>query len=382
MGKPVYLDYNGTTPNDPEVIEAMRPFLENEFGNPSSSHWYGIKPKKAVENARKQVASLLSCSPDEIVFTSGGTESNNYAIKGIAWACRSKGNHIITSRIEHPAVQEVCLFLEGLGFEITFLPVDEYGLVSLCDLENAIRPETVLITIMHANNEVGTVQPIEEISNLARKHGIVMHTDAAQSVGKISADVNNLGVDLLSIAGHKIYAPKGTGALFVRNSIKPEKFMHGAGQENGRRAGTENVPGIVGLGKACEIAGRDPADNMTHMKRMRDLLYSGLKNELEAITLNGHMEKRLPNTISLSFQGLEANRILEEIGLEVAVSAGAACHSDKVEISHVLKAMNIPLNRAKGTLRFSTGKMTTEAEINTAVKVTSEAVKKMIKSKG
>lgn len=381
MGKPAYLDYNGTTPNDPEVIEAMRPFFENEFGNPSSSHWYGIKPKKAVENARKQVASLLNCSPDEVVFTSGGTESNNHAIKGIAWACRSKGNHIITSQIEHPAVLEVCLFLEGLGFEITFLPVDEYGLVSLCELENAIRPETVLITIMHANNEVGTVQPIEGISNLARKHGIVMHTDAAQSVGKIPTDVNNLGVDLLSIAGHKIYAPKGTGALFVRNSIKPEKFMHGAGQENGRRAGTENVPGIVGLGKACEIAGRDLADNMTHMKRMRDLLYNGLKNELEAVTLNGHMEKRLPNTLSLSFQGLEANRILEQIGLEVAVSAGAACHSDKVEISHVLKAMNIPLNRAKGTLRFSTGKMTTEAEINKAVKVTSEAVNKMIKSK-
>lgn len=379
MGKPVYLDYNGTTPNDPEVIEAMRPFFENEFGNPSSSHWYGIKPKKAVENARRQVASLLNCSPDEILFTSGGTESNNYAIKGIAWACRSKGNHIITSQIEHPAVLEVCLFLEGLGFEITFLPVDEYGLVRLWELENAIRPETVLITIMHANNEVGTVQPIEEISNLARKHGIVMHTDAAQSIGKISADVNNLGVDLLSLAGHKIYAPKGTGALFVRNSIKPEKFMHGAGQENGKRAGTENVPGIVGLGKACEIAGRDLADNMTHMKRMRDLLYSGLKNELEAVTLNGYMEKRLPNTLSLSFQGLEANRILEEIGLEVAVSAGAACHSDRVEISHVLKAMNIPLNRAKGTLRFSTGKMTTEAEINTAVKVTSEVVKKMIK---
>lgn len=381
MVKPVYLDYNGTTPHDPEVMEAMRPFLENEFGNPSSSHWYGIKPKRAVENARKQVASLLNCSPDEIVFTSGGTESNNYAIKGIALACRSKGNHIITSQIEHPAVLEVCLFLEGLGFEITFLPVDEYSLVSLYELENAIRPETILITIMHANNEVGTLQPIEDISNLARKHGIVMHTDAAQSVGKISTDVNHLGVDLLSVAGHKIYALKGTGALFVRNSIKPEKFMHGAGQENGRRAGTENVPGIVGLGKACEIAGRDLADNMRHMKRMRDLLYNGLKNELEGVTLNGHMEKRLPNTLSLSFQGLEANRILEEIGLDVAASAGAACHSDKVEISHVLKAMNIPLNRAKGTLRFSTGKMTTEAEINTAVKVTSEAVKKMIKSK-
>jgi cysteine desulfurase len=377
MVMPIYLDYNGTTPHDPEVIESMRPFLEEEFGNPSSNHWYGIKPKKAIDNARKQVALLLNCSPDEIIFTSGGTESNNHAIKGMAQALQDKGNHIITSQIEHPAVLEVCRFLERLGFETTYLPVDAHGLVSLADVEKAIRPETILITIMHANNEVGTIQPIEEISSIAKDQGIVMHTDAAQSIGKITTDVNELGVDLLSIAGHKVYAPKGVGALFIRHSIKPEKFFHGAGQEMGKRAGTENVLEIVGLGQACEIAKRDLENNMNQMKKMRDMLENGLRKEIKEIKLNGHPEKRLPNTISLSFPDLEANKILEEIGLEVAASAGAACHSDTVEVSHVLKAMEVPLNTAKGTLRFSTGKMTTEAEIDKAIKVISSAVKKM-----
>ncbi len=377
MVMPIYLDYNGTTPHDPEVIEAMRPFLEEEFGNPSSNHWYGIKPKKAIDNARKQVASLLNCSPDEIIFTSGGTESNNHAIKGMAQALQDKGNHIITSQIEHPAVLEVCRFLERLGFETTYLPVDAHGLVSLADVEKAIRPETILITIMHANNEVGTIQPIEEISSIAKDQGIVMHTDAAQSIGKITTDVNELGVDLLSIAGHKVYAPKGVGALFIRHSIKLEKFFHGAGQEMGKRAGTENVLEIVGLGQACEIAKRDLENNMNQMKKMRDMLENGLRKEIKEIKLNGHPEKRLPNTISLSFPDLEANKILEEIGLEVAASAGAACHSDTVEVSHVLKAMEIPLYLAKGTLRFSTGKMTTESEIDKAIKVISSAVKKM-----
>ncbi|MBU4186059.1 MAG: cysteine desulfurase, partial [Proteobacteria bacterium] len=376
MTKPVYLDYNATTPLDPEIIDVMKPFFEEHFGNPSSTHWYGIIPKKAVQNARNQVALLLNCKPEEIVFTSGGTESNNFAIKGVAQALRNKGKHIITSQIEHSAVLEVCGLLEKNGFETTYLPVDEYGLVNVLDVQKAIRPDTILISVMHANNEVGTIQPIEKIAELAREYGIVLHTDAAQSVGKIPAQVHELGVDLLSIAGHKMYAPKGIGALYIRKSAAIERFHHGAGQEMGLRAGTENVLGIVGLGQACKIAKNSLERNMKHMKKMRDMLHEGLKNRVENIKLNGHPEKRLPNTLNLSFQGLEANRILEEIGLEIAASPGAACHSDKIDISHVLKAMGVHLGWAKGTLRFSTGRMTTGEEIDKAVRVISEAANK------
>ena len=381
MGKPVYLDYNATTPHAPEVIDAMRPFLEEEFGNPSSGHWYGIRPKKAVMEARERVASLLNCEAKEIIFTSGGTESNNHAVRGVANAYRNKGNHIITSQIEHPAILEVCKYLEKGGYEVTYLPVDEQGMVSLSAVADAITSETILITIMHANNEVGTLQPIAEISELAKKHNILVHTDAAQSLGKISAEVDKLGVDLLSVAGHKIYAPKGIGALYIRDGVKLPKFMCGAAQESGRRAGTENVLEIVGLGKACEIAGRDLEKNMDHMKVLRDHLYESIKKKCEQVRLNGHPAERLPNTLSISFCGLEANRILEEIGLEVAASAGAACHSDTVEISHVLEAMGVPLDWAKGTLRLTTGRMTTGTDIDTAVEVISAAVKSLTSSK-
>jgi len=380
MIKPIYLDYNGTTPHDPEVIEAMRPFLETEFGNPSCSHWYGIKPKQAVETARSQVAGILNCRPNEVFFTSGGTESNNHAIRGVVRRLREKGNHIITSNFEHPAVLEVCRYLEADGIETAYLPVSEEGLVDPADVERAIRPTTVLISIMHANNEVGTVQPITEISRIARKHGIVMHTDAAQSVGKIPTDVDQLKVGLLSVAGHKVYAPKGIGALYVRPPLEPEKFCYGAGQEMGWRAGTENVLEIVGLGKACEIARRDLEKNMARMKFLRDRLHEGLLGRLSNIRLNGHIQHRLPNTLSISFKGLEANRILEEIGLEVAASAGAACHSDSVEISHVLRAMGTPLEWAKGTIRFSVGRMTTQAEIDKTIRVVADAVKKFAAS--
>ena len=327
MTKPIYLDYNATTPHDPEVVTAMLPYVAEHFGNPSSSQWYGIKPKNAVEEARRQVSALLNCQPDEIIFTSGGTESNNYAIKGVAFARQGKGNHIVTTQIEHPAVIEVCEFLEEHGFEVTYLPVDESGLVSVSDVEKAITPQTILITIMHANNEVGTIQPIEQISKLARERGIVIHTDAAQSAGKIPADVNLLGVDLLSIAGHKLYAPKGIGALYIRQGVQLTKLIHGAGHEWGKRAGTENVLEIVGLGKACEVAKRDLGKNMRHMREMRDRLHNGLKEKLEEIRLNGHLEKRLPNTLSLSFGGMEADKLLSEIKEYVAASAGAACHS-------------------------------------------------------
>lgn len=377
MEKPIYLDYNGTTPHDPEVIDAMRPFLDEEFGNPSSSHWFGIGPKRAVIHARKQVASLLNCDPEEIIFTSGGTEANNHAIVGTAVEHRHKGNHVITSQIEHPAVLEVCRFLEENGFRVTYLPVDEFGMVSVSDVEAAITPETILITIMHANNEVGTIEPIEAIAALARPRGIIVHTDAAQSMGKIPTDVKALGVDLLSVAGHKLYAPKGIGALYVRHGIKLRKFMLGAGQEVGQRAGTENVLEIVGLGEACEIALRDLEKNAHRMRHTRDLLHDGLETRLKYVRLNGHPEKRLPNTLNLSFLGLEANRILEEIGLDVAASAGAACHSDHVQISHVLEAMAVPIEWAKGTLRFTTGRMTTEAEIARAVNVVADAVTKL-----
>jgi cysteine desulfurase len=381
MIKPIYLDYNGTTPHAPEVIAAMRPFLEIEFGNPSSSHWYGVAPKQAVESARKQVAGILNCRPQELFFTSGGTESNNHAISGTARALRARGNHIITGAFEHPAVLEVCRYMEKDGFETTFLPVTADGLVDPAEVEKAIRPTTILITIMHANNEVGTIQPIAQISRIAREHGIVMHTDAAQSVGKIPTDVQDLGIDLLSVAGHKVYAPKGIGTLYVRPPLKLEKFCHGAGQEMGRRAGTENVLEIVGLGKACEIAAQDLQQNMVHMQRLRDRLHEGLSARLTDVRLNGHSVKRLPNTLNLSFKGVEANRILEEIGLEVAASAGAACHSDTVQISHVLEAMKVPRVWAKGTLRFSVGRMNTAEEIDRTIEIVTRAVKKLRKEK-
>ena len=363
----IYLDYNGTTPLDPEVRTAMRPFLEEDFGNPSSSHWYGIKPKKAIETARRQVAGLLGCRPEEVYFTSGGTESNNQAIKGMACALKSRGRHIVTSAFEHPAVLEVCRYLEREGFETTLVAVDRLGMVDPLRVAKALRPDTILVSIMHANNEVGTVQPVAAIAELVKARGIVMHTDAAQSLGKIPVDVSTLGVDMLSVAGHKLYAPKGVGALYIRDGITPEKFCHGAGQERGMRAGTENVAGIVGLGRACEIAARGTAHAMERMKFLRDRLHRGIADGGGKIRLNGHPEYRLPNTLSLSFKGYEANRLLEAIGLEVAASAGAACHAGDIALSHVLEAMKTPLEWAKGTLRFSVGRMTTVEEIDRAV---------------
>ena len=317
---------------------------------------------------------MLNCQPEEIVFTGGGTESNNYAIKGAAFAYHKKGNHIITTKIEHPAVIEVCKFLEQNGFKITYLPVDGFGIVEVSDVKKAINPKTILITIMHANNEVGTIQPIKQISRIAKERGVIMHTDAAQSIGKIPTDVNQLGVDLLSIAGHKLYAPKGIGALYIRNGVKLAKFIHGAGHEQGRRAGTENVLEIVGLGKACEITKKDMNRNMSHMKEMRDRLHKGLKNRLKEMRLNGHPKMRLPNTLSLSFKDIDVNVLLNEIKDSVAASAGAACHAGGAEVSHVLKAMGIPIEYAGSTIRFSTGKMTTEKEIDKAINIITNSI--------
>jgi len=364
---PIYLDYNATTPISKEVADAMRPYLDEYFGNPSSSHSYGLQTKRAVEKARKQIAKLINCDSSEIVFTSGGTESNNYSIKGIAFANRQKGNHIITSSIEHPAVIEVCKYLETQGFETTYLPVDEFGLVHTEDVKKAIRPETILITIMHANNEVGSIQPIAEIGELAKKHNIFMHTDAAQSLGKVKADVQELNVDLLSIAGHKLYAPKGIGALFIRKGVVLEKLIHGADHERNLRAGTENVLEIVGLGEACEIAHLHLDEHAEHYRKMRDLLHQNLLNDLPNIKLNGHPEKRLPNTLNISFPNMEANTLIAKMK-GIAASAGAACHSSGVSVSQVIKAMDVPMEYAMGTIRFSTGRYNTKEEINKATK--------------
>jgi cysteine desulfurase len=371
--KPIYLDYNATTPIDPEVAAAMLPYIRERFGNPSSSHGYGLEARKGVEKARGQVAALLNCSPAEIVFTSGGTESNNHAIKGAARALRKRGNHIITSAFEHPAVTEVCEYLAADGFDITYVPVDTCGIINLDALEKAITGRTVLISVMHANNEAGTIQPIVEIARIARKRGILVHTDAAQSVGKLSVDVAELAVDLLTVAGHKLYAPKGIGALFIREGVKLEKFMHGAGHEQGRRAGTENVIEIAGLGMACEAAKRDLAANMDRMKRTRDRLQEGLLRAVADVRVNGHPDHRLPNTLSVSFKGVDAGALLQAMeGL--AASAGAACHGNSVALSRTLRAMAVPVEWARGTIRLSTGKYTTQGEIDRAIEMIATAV--------
>ena len=373
MSNPIYLDYNATTPVDPEVAAVMLPYLQEHFGNPSSSHPYGRRTKAALETARGQVAALLQCWPEEIVFTSGGSESNNYAIKGAAFANRARGNHIITSAVEHPAVTEVCRYLAGQGFTVTYLPVDADGRVSPEMLVAAIRPETTLVSIMHANNEVGAIQPIESIASITRARNILLHCDAAQSVGKIPVEVPRLGVDLLSVAGHKLYAPKGVGALYIRKGIQLEQLIHGANHESNRRAGTENVLLNVGLGKACEIAGRDLKRNMAHLQVMRDRLFEGLRREAGAIRLNGHPRERLPNTLSIGFENIEANRLIAQMP-HLAVSAGAACHADAVTVSQTLAAMQVPLSAAMGTIRFSTGKYTTAEEIDAALEIIASAV--------
>ena len=364
----IYLDYNATTPIDPRVAEEMLPFLEKQFGNPSSAHSYGVTTRKAVNKARRQTADLIGCGVEELIFTSGGTESNNHALRGYAFAHRTRGNHIITSQIEHPAVLNVCGYLENYGFNVTRIPVDEFGLINPADVEDAITDQTILISIMHANNEVGTIQPIAEIAEIAHKRGVVMHCDAAQSLGKIPVNINKLGVDLLSIAGHKLYAPKGIGALFVKDGIELENFMIGGNQETDRRAGTENVLEIVGLGKAAEIALHDLAENSQHQRKMRDLLWSGILHNFPAVKLNGHPEKRLPNTLNVSFPDLDEYAQLE-LFTEIAASAGAACHADNISISPVLAAMKVPLEYARGTFRFSTGRFTTENEIEQALRI-------------
>ncbi|MBN2555560.1 MAG: selenide, water dikinase SelD [Anaerolineales bacterium] len=380
MKKPIYLDYNATTPIEPRVAKAMEPYLYGMFGNPSSAHPYGVEARKAIELARRQVADMLGCSSDEIVFTAGGTEANNMAIKGAAEHLRAHGNHIIISAVEHPAVTEPCRFLEQRGFQITVIPVDTTGWVEPAAVEKAMRPGTILVSVMHANNEVGTVQSVAEIAAIAHHHGAVMHTDAAQSIGKIEVNVDRLNVDLLSIAGHKLYAPKGIGALYIRGGVELDKFMHGADHEYNRRAGTENVLEIVGLGEAARLAREELGLVSQHMLQIRERFLQNLREGLgESVDwrVNGHPDQHIPNTLSISFRGVEANTLLAEIQDRIAASAGAACHAEAIELSPVLEAMQLPVEYAMGTVRLSVGRMTTEDEVDQAAKIISLSVRRL-----
>ena len=363
--KKVYLDYNASTPIAPEVVEAMAPFLTDYYGNPSTTHWAGKPAKETYEKARQQIAALLECDASEVIFTSGGSESNNHALKGVFYALQGKGNHIITTQIEHPAIVNPCEFLRKLGAKITYVGVDSYGRVSPADIEKAITGQTILISVMLANNEIGVIQPIADIARIARKHNIVFHTDAAQAVGKIPTKVDEIGVDLLSIAGHKLYAPKGIGALYVRRGTPLEPLIHGAGHEGGKRAGTENILLAVALGKACKLAKSDLGN--IKVKNLRDYFWHELKSYFkEKIVLNGHPEERLPNTLNVSFVGRIGQEILAEIP-QLAVSTGSACHAGTVELSPVLKAMRVDEYVGMGTIRFSLGRYTTKEELDLAL---------------
>jgi cysteine desulfurase len=363
----IYLDHASTTPLLPEVWEAMRPFAVEHFGNPASAHAVGRKARQALEDARERVAGLLDAAPDEVIFTSGATEANNLAIKGVALARRAQGDHLITSAVEHPAVLNACRYLaERFGYRLTVVPVDGHGLVDPDDVARAIEPGTVLITIMHANNEVGTIQPVAELADLARRHGVIFHTDAAQSVGKVPAKVDDLGVDLLTIVGHKLYAPKGVGALYVRTGTLLDSLVHGAGHESGRRAGTENVPYMVALGAACALAGdRLASGDAERVQALRDRLHGLLRENVPGLALNGHPTHRLPNTLNVSFPGLDGEELLARTP-GVAASTGSACHAGRTEPSGVLTAMGINRERALGAVRLSLGHPTTADEIDAA----------------
>lgn len=373
MPDPIYLDYNATTPLAPSVADAMLPFLRQGWGNPSSSHAYGLRARRAIDDARSQVAALLACSDDEVVFTSGGTEANNMAIQGVAYALRDRGRHILTTAVEHPAVERVCAWLEREGWEITTLPVDGHGVVRLADVAAALRPDTVLVSVMHANNEVGSIQPIAEIAALTRPRGVLLHSDGAQAVGKIPTRMDELGVDLYTVAGHKLYAPKGVGALFVRRGTPLATFMHGAGHEAGRRAGTENTIHLVGLGAAAALAA-ELESRAAWLRATRDRLHQSILEALPDVRLNGHPTRRLPNTLSLAFPGLRADRLMEALTGQVAASAGAACHAGDLRISAVLRAMAVPEALALGTVRFSTGMGSTLEAMDVAAEAFVRAV--------
>ncbi|MGI6574572.1 MAG: cysteine desulfurase NifS [bacterium] len=376
--KTIYLDHSATTPVDPRVLEAMLPFLQEQWGNPSSVYSMAREAKKAVEDAREQVALLIGAEPSEIVFTSGGTESDNIVLRGIARANQKKGKHIITSAIEHHAILHTVEDLGKAGFEVTYLPVDKYGMVSVADLEQAIRPDTILISIMYANNEIGTIQPIKELGRIAKERGIIFHTDAVQAVGYLDIDVMQEHIDLLSLSGHKIYGPKGIGALFIRKGVKMAPLMTGGGQERKWRPGTENVPGIVGLGKAAQLAREEREKRNNHLRKLRDQLIDGVVAKIDHVRVNGHLEQRLPGNAHFAFEFIEGESLLLNLDREgIAGSSGSACSSGSLEPSHVLLAIGMPHEIAHGSLRLTLGKDNTEAEIKRVIEVLPPIVQKL-----
>jgi cysteine desulfurase len=376
--KRIYMDHNATTPLREEVLEAMLPYLREEFGNASSLHFFGMRARRAIESAREQVAAALGAQPREIVFTGCGTESDNQAIKGVAFANRSRGDHILTSRIEHKAVLQTCQYLEKQGFRVTYLPVDQYGVVNPNDVAQAITDRTVLVSVMFANNEVGTIQPVAGIAQVCRERGVYFHTDAVQAVGKLPIDVGKLGVDMLSLSAHKFYGPKGVGALYVRKGVKVDPLLHGGHQEQGRRAATENVAGIVGLGKGIELRLGEMTAEAERLTALREQLYAGLAARIDHVTLNGHPTERLPGTLSLCFDYIEGEAIIMGLDLSgVAVSSGSACTSASLEPSHVLLAMGVHPAMAQGSIRFSLGRGNTAADVDTVVKTLPPIVERL-----
>jgi len=376
MSRRVYLDHNASTPVHPEVITEMVPYFGEVFGNPSSVHGFGRAAREAVDVARERVAAFLRARPDEIVFTSGGTESDNFGVKGLAWA-RGRG-HLITSKIEHHAVLRTCQALEGQGFAVTYLPVDETGMIDPDDVRRALRPDTIGISIMHANSEVGTIQPVRAIGALARERGIAFHVDAVQTFGKVDIDVEAFNIDLLSFSGHKIYGPKGVAGLYLRKGTKMVSVQHGGEHERRRRAGTENVPGIVGLGKAVEVRGRDMKDEAMRLTALRDRLWEGVRARVPDVRLNGHQTERVPGTANISYKNVESESIVLGLDLKgIAVSAGSACTSGSVEPSYVLVAMGVPIEWAMGAVRASLGRSTTAEDIDYVVESVEPIVRKL-----
>jgi len=376
--KRVYLDYAATTPTHPDVVKAMLPYLNDAFGNPSSMHSFGQEAKRAVEEARETIAALIGAKNDEIVFTSGGTEADNFALKGVAYANEHRGNHIITSSIEHHAVIEPLKSLERQGFKVTYLPVDQYGMVDPQDVRKAVSEKTILISVMHANNEIGTIEPIAEMGRIAKERGVYLHTDAVQTVGHIPVDVNELGVDLLSMSAHKLSGPKGVGALYIRKGTKVAPFMHGGEQEQRRRASTENVPGIVGFGKAADIAQNEMRAEVERLTLLRDQLIKGLLERIDNMQLNGHPSKRLPNNVNVSIQFVEGESMLLSLDMEgIAASTGSACSSSTLTPSHVLLALGLQPEQAHGSLRFTLGRETTKEEIGRVLEALPPIVAKL-----
>lgn len=374
----IYMDHSATTYVRKEVVEAMAPYHAEHFGNPSSIYSIARDSKKAIDAARLQVAKALGADPDEIYFTSGGSEADNWAIKGVAFANRKKGNHIITSAIEHHAVLHTCEYLEKEGFTLTYLPVDEYGLVSPADLEKAITDRTILISVMYANNEIGTIEPIAELGAIARKHKIPFHTDAVQAIGNIPIDVKTQNIDLLSLSAHKFYGPKGTGVLYVKKGIRIDNLIHGGGQERRRRAGTENIAGIVGLGKAIGLATADIEGHNKKIRALRDRLMSGILKTIPNSRLNGHPEKRLPGNINISFEFIEGESMLLWLDDEgVCASTGSACTSGSLEPSHVLLATGLPVEISHGSLRLTLGIVNTDADVDFVLEVLPKVVSRL-----